>query len=126
MLVLGDYLKTNQYQTLYDRVTSQGPAAAVMKRSFALTGARHELIKRALYMGMHLLFGVTTMSLATLYWHSFAAHTTFILSICAASIWNASSYYFSHFAVKYEASVTEQVRLAAESRERISSLSKSR
>ena len=44
------------------------------------------------------------------FWKSFVAHTMFVMSICCASVWNASSYYFSHFAVKYEAQVEERVR----------------
>ena len=112
-LVLGDYLKSRRYQTLYDRVTTAGPAAKVMSKGFALTGARHELSKRAVYMGSHLLFGVITMALATLHWHSFVAHSTFALAICSASAWNASSYYFTHFAVKYEAGIADQVRRAS-------------
>ena len=112
-LVLGDYLKSNRYQTLYDRVTTSGPAAKVMSKGFALTGATHELSKRAVYMGSHLLFGVLTMALATLHWHSFAAHSLFALAICSASAWNASSYYFTHFATKYEAGIADQVRRAS-------------
>ena len=45
-----------------------------------------------------------------IFWKSFVAHTMFVMSICCASVWNASSYYFSHFAVKYEAQVEERVR----------------
>ena len=113
-IALGDYLKTRNYQTLYDRVVNAGPAAKVMSSAFSLTGARHELAKKAIYMFSHLIFGVVTMSFATLHWHSFAAHAAFCVAICSASIWNASSYYFSHFAVKYESQVAEKVKSEAE------------
>ena len=112
-LLLGDYLKSNRYQTLYDRVTTSGPAAKVMAKGFALTGARHDLAKRAVYMLSHLLFGVLTMSLAALHWHSYVAHSAFAIAICSASAWNASSYYFTHYAVKYEANIADQVRRAS-------------
>ena len=37
---------------------------------FGVTG---DLTQRAVYMLMHLIFGVVTMGLATIYWHSFIA-----------------------------------------------------
>ena len=84
-VLMGDYLRSHHFQTLYDRVTSQGPASKALLTCFRLTGARHELAKRALYMATHLLFGVVTMSLAALHWRSFVAHSAFVFAICAAS-----------------------------------------
>jgi len=44
---------------------------------------------------VHGLVGVVTMSLAAwLLWTSQAAHVAFIVAMCAASAWNASSFYF--------------------------------
>ena len=115
-LVLGDYLRSHKYQTLYDRVVSAGPASKMLKLGNRLTGAQHELAKKAVYMLSHVIFGAVTMSLGALFWKSFVAHTLFVMSICCASVWNASSYYFSHFAVKYEAQVEERVREASKGR----------
>ena len=53
--------------------------------------------------------------------YSFVAHTAFALAICGASTWNASSYYFSHFARTYEASVDQRVMRASAMSERASS-----
>ena len=109
-ILLRDFLATRRFQTLYDRVTSQGPASRALLACFKLTGARHELAKRALYMATHLVFGCVTMAIAILMWYSFIAHTAFVFAIGAASVWNASSFYFSVFARKYESSVEEIVR----------------
>ena len=57
----------------------------------------------------HLIFGAFTMSLATLYFHSYMAHTAFVLAILTASIWNASGYYFSVFAQRYEKQLAEKI-----------------
>lgn len=97
-LCLGDRIKQRSYQTLYDRVVSQGPPSKALKCVFSATGATSELAKKALYMMMHLLFGVVTMGLALSFWYSPIAHTAFILAICGASVWNASGYYFTVFA----------------------------
>ena len=112
-VLMGDYLQSRRFQTLYDRVTSQGPASKALLACFRFTGVRLELAKRALYMAMHLLFGVVTMSLAALHWRSFVAHSAFVFAICAASVWNASSYYFSVFATRYEQGLEEKVRRAS-------------
>ena len=88
----------------------------MLKLGNRLTGAQHELAKKAVYMLSHVIFGAVTMSLGALFWKSFVAHTMFVMSICCASVWNASSYYFSHFAVKYEAQVEERVREASKGR----------
>ena len=74
-LVLGDYLRSHKYQTLYDRVVSAGPASKMLKLGNRLTGAQHELAKKAVYMLSHVIFGAVTMSLGALFWKSFVAHT---------------------------------------------------
>ena len=111
-LLLGDYLKSNRYQTLTiesrPRPRRQGHGERL--RAHRRPG---DLAKRAVYMLSHLLFGVLTMSLAALHWHSYVAHSAFAIAICSASAWNASSYYFTHFAVKYEANIADQVRRAS-------------
>jgi hypothetical protein len=56
------------------------------------------LYKKAVYMMMHLAMGIVTCGLATLFWHSRVAHSTFILAICGASVWNAAGFYFTVFA----------------------------
>ena len=76
---------------------------------FKATHASSDLGKKAMYMGVHLAFGTATMALALLYWFSFLAHTLFVLSIALASVWNASGYYFNHFARKYEEGLSSQV-----------------
>ena len=113
-VLMGDYLKRRSYQTLFDRVVSKGPAAKALRVGFAATGASHELAQRAVYMMVHLLFGALSTGLAVLHWHSFAAHTAFVLAICAASAWNGATYYFTFFSAHYEEGVQKAVRRAAE------------
>jgi len=71
-LVLGQYIEKMGFQTLYDRVTTKGPFSIVMKRIHA-----PHLIKKAIYIFLHLLFGVVTMIFATFWWNSMVAHIFF-------------------------------------------------
>lgn len=96
-LVLGSYIQRNGFQTLYDRVTTKGPMSFVLKRINA-----HHLIKKAVYISLHLVFGVLTMALACVFWYSFWAHMVFLGAICTASVWNAASFYFEAFSPKYD------------------------
>ena len=108
-VALGDRIKRKSYQTLYDRVTTTGPASKALGAVFKVTNSSSDLGKKATYMVMHLAFGTTTMALALLHWYSFIAHTLFVLAIALASVWNASGYYFNHFTRKYEEGLSSQV-----------------
>ena len=96
-LVLGSYIERRGFQTLYDRVSTSGPLSGLLRRLTV-----HHLIKKAVYISMHLLFGSATMLLATVFWHSREAHIAFLVAIFTASAWNASSHYFEVFSKKYE------------------------
>lgn len=108
-VILGERIKRKSYQTLYDRVTTSGPAAKALGAVFQATGAHSDLFKKAMYMSVHLAFGTATMALALLQWYSFVANTFFVLAIALASVWNASGYYFNHFTRKYEEGLSSQV-----------------
>ena len=96
-IVLGSYIERRGFQTLYDRVSTSGPLSGLLRRLTA-----HHLVKKAVYISMHLVFGSATMLLATVFWRSRAAHVAFLIAICTASAWNASSHYFEVFSKKYE------------------------
>ena len=112
-VMLGDRIKRRSYQTLYDRVTTSGPASKALGAVFKAAHLESDLGKKATYMLMHLTFGTATMALALLHWYSFFAHTLFVLAIALASVWNASGYYFNHFTRKYEAGLSSQVAKVA-------------
>jgi hypothetical protein len=55
---------------------------------------------------------MVTMGLATIYWYSYFAHSAFLVTIFAASVYNAAGYYFTVFAQRYEREVAETVSKA--------------
>jgi hypothetical protein len=59
--------------------------------------AYQELTKKTIYMGMHLLFGICTMALASFFWFHWWAQFTFICLIIGKACYNASKYYVSTF-----------------------------
>lgn len=50
------------------------------------------------YMAMHMVLVTATLLLSVLFWHSFTAHTVFLLFILACSAFNGASFYFEVFA----------------------------
>jgi hypothetical protein len=104
-LVLGKHIKVHGLQTLYDRVTTKGPIAPLLRSIKA-----RRLVKKAVYMGIHLAFGIFTMTIATAFWHFYLLHVAFITVICTASVWNASNFYFTVFTAKYLQQLEEQAR----------------
>ena len=84
----------------YDRV-----AGAQMKALFgegAVFGAWHHLLKKAIYMGVHVLFGLFTMAAACIWWRYQWAHILFIVTMVLASVYNASLHYADQFQVDRE------------------------
>ena len=57
-------------------------------------------------MGMHLVFGICTMTLASFFWFHWWAQFTFISLIIGSACYNASKYYVSTF--EYEDKIAEQ------------------
>jgi hypothetical protein len=93
-LVLGRYVHERGFQTLFDRVSTQGPLAPLLRRLTRSGESELRLVKKAAYIAVHGALGTLTMALAAaLFWRSQAAHFVFILAICTASAWNASSFY---------------------------------
>ena len=115
-LLLGSHLKRNSYQTLFDRVTTSGSTAKVLTKVFRSLGISAPLAQRAVYLMLHLLFGMVTMAIAVLHWYSMVAHTAFLVTVCTATVYNAATYYFSVFAQRYEAGVDNIVEKARQNR----------
>ena len=94
-IFLGRYVKSRGFQTLFDRVSVSGPLAPLLRRLTRENESELQLIKKAAYIAVHFACGTATMMLAaTLFWRSRAAHLAFIITMCCASAWNASSFYF--------------------------------
>jgi hypothetical protein len=60
-------------------------------------GSSHHLLKKAIYMGCHVLFGSFTMAIACLWWQYWWAHLSFIVTVCTCSCYNASRHYDDQF-----------------------------
>lgn len=86
-VINGEYIKSRGFNTLYDRVSTKQ-----LRFLFQRMNAP-DLAKKAFYMLLHLVFGVLTMLLASIFWFYREAHLTFILVMCTASAWNASAHY---------------------------------
>jgi len=63
----------------------------------AVFGAWHHLVKKAIYMGVHVVFGLCTMAAACIWWRFQLAHAIFIITMVLASIYNASHHYLDQF-----------------------------
>lgn len=93
-VVMGDYMKTRSYQTLYDRV-----AGKQMRFLFAhrRVDSLPILLKQGIYMLIHLSFASACMAFATLLFHSWISHFAFLATLLTMSAWNASSFYRAQF-----------------------------
>jgi hypothetical protein len=94
-ICLGTYIESRSFKTLYDRVAGNQMKFLFGKGS-ALESFPH-LVKKAVYMCTHVVFGAVTMTLASVFWTSRSAHMLFILTICACSCYNASKHYDEQF-----------------------------
>lgn len=65
----------------------------------AVFGTWHHLLKKAIYMGVHVLFGLFTMTAACIWWRYQWAHVLFIVTMVLASVYNASLHYSDQFQV---------------------------
>ena len=63
----------------------------------ATFGSSHHLLKKAIYMLVHVLFGCFTMTVACLWWQYWWAHLAFAITICICSCYNASKHYDDQF-----------------------------
>jgi len=103
-LVLGKYLEKRGLQTLYDWITTEGILAFLFRK---LTVSN--CLKQAVYMSMHLVFGIVTMLLAGLWWTNKFAHTCFVILCCTTTSWNAGTFYFQVFSRDYETRLQERI-----------------
>ena len=63
----------------------------------AMFGTYHELAKKTIYMGVHLVFGTCTMMLAVFFWYYWWAQFAFICLMISMSCFNASKFYTRTF-----------------------------
>uniref|UniRef100_A0A7S4LMT5 Glycerophosphocholine acyltransferase 1 n=1 Tax=Eutreptiella gymnastica TaxID=73025 RepID=A0A7S4LMT5_9EUGL len=102
-LLLGDRVKKRGYQTLFDRVI-KGPGKFLAKVH------PHHLVQKLAYACVHLIFGIITMTMAAVMWHSYVAHLVFILAIGGTVSYNAATWYFSVFLKDYQESLETRAK----------------
>ena len=71
-----------------------------------------DLVKKFVYMMIHLTFGILTMVVASFFWRSQIGHGIFICTLVLASAWNGSGFYFQVFARSYENRLDEKLEKA--------------
>ncbi|KAK9844314.1 hypothetical protein WJX74_000680 [Apatococcus lobatus] len=93
-------VQQENYQTLFKYMTKNKKALAA------------KIVLRAsppfqplLYMLMHLILCQAATATAYIWWHSYWAHTAFLVGCIGVSAWNGANYYFHVFAKRYLASV---------------------
>mmetsp|Transcript_13148 Transcript_13148/g.15174 ORF Transcript_13148/g.15174 Transcript_13148/m.15174 type:complete len:384 (+) Transcript_13148:239-1390(+) len=95
---LGDRIKKHGYETLFEYITKQ----AVGKQLLNLPDNTDKmLIRKAVYLSIHVLFGIVGMSFASLMYTKFLAHTSFTVAVGLAAAWNGAGFYGKVFATKY-------------------------
>lgn len=90
-VINGEYIKKKGFQTLYDRVATN------QLRHFFGSLPTRTLVKKAIYMSIHLIYGILTILFAGILFYSYVAHFCFIVTMCIASTWNATSHYSHSF-----------------------------
>jgi hypothetical protein len=92
---LGSYIESRSFKTLYDRVAGNQMKFLIGEGS--AFGSSHHLLKKAVYMGCHIVFGCFTMGIACVWWQYWWAHLSFLLTICTCSCYNAAKHYDDQF-----------------------------
>ena len=64
-----------------------------------------DMVQPLLYMFMHLVLCQAATATAYIWWHSYWAHTAFLVACIGVSAWNGATYYFHVFAKRYLSSV---------------------
>lgn len=110
--MLGKYLKQRGFQTLYNRVTTKGPLKPVLG-ALSERGV-HPMLKRAVYLLAHLLFGCVSMLMAAVYWRSMWGHLAFIATILSSTAWNGATHYFDAIPDLYKSALIDVARRNAD------------
>jgi len=112
-LVMGKHIKEKGFKTLYDRCVNKWPFAYFLAKADQyhpqLFRSGLDLVRKSVYMMVHLCFGIITMYVATFLWRSQVAHGMFIVTLMVASAWNGAGFYFQLFSREYEQRMDEKV-----------------
>eukprot|EP00039_Didymoeca_costata_P007120 m.96495 g.96495 ORF g.96495 m.96495 type:complete len:385 (+) comp13548_c0_seq8:271-1425(+) len=110
-IVLGTYIKEQGFQTLYDRVALKKPVSYMLQAVDRVHKSRSglELVKKTVYIFVHVVLSVLTMSIAVFFWENQLAHFVFIAAILTASAWNGAGFYFQVFSRNYEEHLDKKV-----------------
>ena len=101
LVILQPWLERTGRETLFTYFTTAQPglAEALAALTRPLVGAR--LAPRVAYMGFHLVVQLCFCVASIVVWHSFVAHTAFIVVIVGVAVHNGSTYTFRVFATRY-------------------------
>lgn len=90
-VVLGSYLESNGYQTLWDRVLQMGKIGDLLQSLLKMWPKR---AVQGVYLLIHCGFSLVLMSFAYLLWFSQIAHFLFMGAICTSTVKNGADFYF--------------------------------
>eukprot|EP01062_Namystynia_karyoxenos_P036412 TRINITY_DN26521_c0_g1_i1.p1 TRINITY_DN26521_c0_g1~~TRINITY_DN26521_c0_g1_i1.p1 ORF type:complete len:428 (+),score=123.25 TRINITY_DN26521_c0_g1_i1:72-1286(+) len=90
------HIQTAGKETLYDHVARSKP-----QKEFLEVFPDYPGVRKAAYMFLHLLSLITFGALGAVFWHSFVAHTLFLLGMLGWATKNGAGYFFKVFAHKY-------------------------
>lgn len=101
MFWMAEYLHTRGFQTLFDRVTTKG----IMKRflrPYMVTSPRAKtyhgnFLAKAVYLSIHCVYGVVTMSIIAPFFNNFYFHFFYCMLLAMVTAWNGAGFYFSAF-----------------------------
>lgn len=92
-------IKSRQYETLYNYVTSRKGLFSVVVLRFP------RKLQPLAYQIMHMALTFAVMGLNTIWWSNRTAALTFIVAAFVIAAWHGASFYFDHFAHRYIASL---------------------
>jgi hypothetical protein len=86
-------IKEKGYHTMY----------SIYEQSLdSVIGVLGPSLRPVLYMAMHAVLSYMAFLLTPFLWRSFWLNTAYLIALITFSIWNASTYYFEVFSVKYQ------------------------
>jgi len=87
-VILADKVEKRKLKTLWDQVAYVPAMEKIFARFIQFGVPRQSLTMKAIYMGVHLVFAITTMGFATLFWYNQLLHFFFVCFIGALAAWS--------------------------------------
>lgn len=101
MYLMSEYLHSNGFQTLFDRVTTKGPMKKFLRKYMETPEGKEtytgNFLAKAVYLCVHFVYGMVTMFLISSYFNNFYFHFFHCFLLTGVTSWNGAGFYFTAF-----------------------------